>query len=36
MSTAETFFIFLVIGSFAVFSATLAYVSWEWEKHRKG
>jgi len=36
MNGSETLFLFLVVGGFAVFSATLAYVCWEWEKHCKG
>ena len=32
MSGAEVFFVSLVIGAFVLFSATLAYVSWEYTK----
>ena len=35
MTGGEVFFVSLVIGAFVLFSATLAYVSWEYTKDHK-
>ena len=35
MTGGEVFFVSLVIAAFLLFSATLAYVSWEYTKDHK-
>ena len=35
MTGGESAFLTLVIGSMAIFAAVLAYVSWEYNQHRR-
>ena len=35
MTGGESAFLALVIGAMAIFAAALAYVSWEYDQHRR-